>query len=76
MCKSGYYALSITIRREEKACGGLGTVLLGDAKDADRNPIVHSCPLTAGGLRIPLLWLEGSLVSFVLCLLGHRFTHG
>lgn len=53
MCKSGYYALSVTIRREEKACGGLGTVLLGDAKDADRNPIVHSCPHTAAGFENP-----------------------
>lgn len=53
MCKNGYHALSVNIRWEKKACRSLGTVLLGNTKDADRNPIVHSCPHTAAGFENP-----------------------
>lgn len=40
MCKNGCHALNVNIRQEEKACRSLGTVLLGSAQDADRNPKV------------------------------------
>lgn len=46
MCKYGYYVLSVNIRWEKKACGSLGTVLLGNTEDAD-------CPALQRALKVP-----------------------
>lgn len=61
-------------RAGEEGLQELGTILLGSTKDADREPIVHSCPSTAVGFEDPLAGVQSPVFSLCQMKVSHAFS--